>query len=839
MGVVYRAFDERLQRPVAIKVISPAPGDEAGIGRAIEEARAASALSHPNICTVFEVAEIDGRPYIAMEYVDGRPLSELIPSDGFPAETVVRYARQIGDALAHAHDRGVIHRDLKSANVVVGDDGRAKVLDFGLARRVAPRGSETDTRSLSPGELHAVAGTLAYLPPEVLLGQPGDARGDIWSFGVLLYEMASGSFPFRGRSEFEVTAAILKAPPEPLPAHVPPVLRAIIARCLSKEPSQRYQRAGEVCAALEAMQSDTAIRPVAADPRVRRRRLTGAAAVVALVGGAVYAGYLLRRPAESPWARLHGGRLIPVVSSQRPASDPALSPDGRMLVYAAEDERGRTDLYVVRISGGARVALTSDDGVEATPRFSPDGDYVAFTRRASAGGVPEVRIVPALGGDAVAVIPGAVAPAWSPDGKRMAFLRRASPDADVELVTSALDGSDPRTVLRGDSALPFLRNPAWSPSGGIAVVRGSGGISGEIWIVPERGGQPRRLTQDPPAVFSDWPAFTADGTGLVHASNRGGATNIWVQPVAGGAPVRVTTGPGSDESPTTAANGSVAFVTSRWRNELLVHPLAGEPTRAIHSHAPFIWSPAFSPDGREIAFSQMEVDGSWHVWSIPAAGGDPRRLTSGAGELYPRFSRDGAWLFFHTWAVPRTIGRLPAAGGAADVLRFGDGTSDAFADVSPDGARVVLARTDRDAERIYVAPAAGGDATLLTSTPGATPRWSPDGRLIAFGGSRDYTGGIFVVGPDGRGERRLTADGGWPVWWPDARRIAYIVATPGGSQEIRTVMLETGETSALPVLEFAGTNYPFDISRDASRLATSNGVHVSDEIWVLEPRRSP
>ena len=172
-----------------------------------------------------------------MEYVEGRPLSELIPVNGLASEAVVRYGAQIADALEHAHARGVVHRDLKTLNVVISADGRAKVLDFGLARRVPSNVTDAVTKLSDGVAMGPFAGTLPYMPPELLLGQSTDERSDIWSFGVTVFEMATGELPFKGRNEFELTAAILRSPPQPLPAHVPPMIRSVIQRCLSKDPA--------------------------------------------------------------------------------------------------------------------------------------------------------------------------------------------------------------------------------------------------------------------------------------------------------------------------------------------------------------------------------------------------------------------------------------------------------------------------------------------------------------------------------------------------------------------------------------------------------------------------
>jgi TolB protein len=340
---------------------------------------------------------------------------------------------------------------------------------------------------------------------------------------------------------------------------------------------------------------------------------------------------------------------------------------------------------------------------------------------------------------------------------------------------------------------------------------------------------------DPPEVFSESPAYTSDGLGIVHSSNRGGATNVWFYPRTGGTPIRLTTGPGPDTGPTVASDGTIAFINSRWRNTLNVHSLAGGPSRTLATHSPFMWGPAFSPDGAEVAFSRSEVDGSWHIWSVPTAGGTPKRLTDTPdGEVYSRYSHDGSFMVFHTWGTPRRIGRVPRSGGAPVMLTFGD-ASDAYPDLSPDGQWIAFTRTDRNAERVYIAPAAGGSPRLLTESPGAVPRWSPDGKSIAFGANRGYYGGIFVVNADGTNLRRLAPVGGWPVWWPGGTQIGFLVADRNGDQEIQVIPAGGGAARAVANIPFTGSNHLFDVSPDGKSIVTTNAVHVSDEIWLLEP----
>lgn len=257
MGIVYRAYDEVLHRDVAIKVVnkdfradSPAARD------LLEEARASSSLTHPNICTIYEVGRDDDDLYIVMELVQGKSLRDMCAEGGLPPESVLRYGVQIASALGRAHDSGIVHRDLKTANIVVGSDGLVKILDFGLAKRVGGGvlGGATQTVA-SVRDTSAFSGTLQYMAPEVLRSGESDYRSDLWSLGIVLYEALTGRLPFQGRTLFEISSAIMHEIPSPLGPPVPPGLWAIVQRCLSKDPMQRYQRASEVQAALEAVQS--------------------------------------------------------------------------------------------------------------------------------------------------------------------------------------------------------------------------------------------------------------------------------------------------------------------------------------------------------------------------------------------------------------------------------------------------------------------------------------------------------------------------------------------------------------------------------------------------------
>ena len=838
MGSVYRARDSHLHRTVAIKVLSGDAATAASGDLLLHEARAASALNHPNICTVHEVREENGLHFIVMECVEGRPLNQLIPPEGLPVDSAVRYGIQIADALAHAHERGVLHRDLKSANVIVSRDGRVKIVDFGLARRFVPVGSEAATRSEQLIQPPRSAGTLAYMAPELLRGDQPAVATDVWALGVLLYEMTTGHLPFTGRTVFEEAAQIFRSPMPAMPAHVPASVRTIIARCLAREPEQRYQSPREVASALEAVHSG--ITSIASSGRLgpraaaSRRPWIAVVAAIAIAAAAVAWWRVARRPAP----RSGREQLAQLLASDRPVGDPALSLDGTMIAYTAEDETGRTDLFVSRVAGGRPIRLTNDDLRETHPRFSPDGERIAFSRRRLDGTGPDTCTVAALGGEISMVLASAGQPSWSPDGRRLAFVRYADQGRRLSLATATIDGGDVRDLVVSGAAAPFIRSPAWSPDGRfVAFVQGAGGVAAEIWIATADGtGAPRRLSNDPPAVYADDPVFAPDGRTIVHTSNRGGAQNIWALPVNGAAPTRLTNGAGPDESPTVDAQGRVAFVNSRWRSELFQYDFATGSARTLVRHTPFVWAPAFHPSDPVIAFSRGEIDGAWHIWLVDADGQSMRQLTNtDRGEVYPRWTPDGASLIYHTWAGPHRVWRVPRGGGPPAPLTP-ESIDAAYGDVSPDGASLVFAATESSSERLYVMRM--GTSTvprLLRTGTGSVPRWSPDGRWIAFAPDRGFFGGIHIIGADGTGERKITNVGGWPAWASDGRRILYSAVRADGNEEVRTASIDPDarvDPRPLPI-RFVGNNNPFDISRDGRTLASSTAVHVSSEIWVL------
>jgi len=327
MGTVYRAEDALLQRQVAIKVLSASSDSASARERVLAEARAASALSHPGLCTIFEVGGSADEPFIVMEYVEGRTLSTLIPpGEGLPCETVLAYGVQLADAVAHAHERGVLHRDLKCGNIIVTPEQRLKVLDFGLAIELPSKSVDEETSTLSDASCasaQSTPGTLLYMSPELLRGAGAGESTDIWALGVILYEMATGERPFRGRTPYELSAAILTAPIRPVLSRVSEGLRAVIARCLSRDPAARYASAAELRAALEALQHERQSRR--AWPRWMRTSAVGAGMAILLIAVIAVpfgARGLLRQPVAPETVRL---AVIPLVPEGTPFETEAIA----------------------------------------------------------------------------------------------------------------------------------------------------------------------------------------------------------------------------------------------------------------------------------------------------------------------------------------------------------------------------------------------------------------------------------------------------------------------------------------------------------------------------------
>ncbi len=651
-----------------------------------------------------EVGEQDGQPYIVMELVEGKPLSELIPADGFPSETVLRYGVQIADGLAHAHERGVIHRDLKSQNVVIAPEGRATVLDFGLAAQMPSADAEAVTKTQAaltpPGVL---AGTLAYMPPEVLRGDPATARSDIWALGVLLYEMCGGALPFVGTTQIDVVSAIMKEQPAALRATVSPGLGNVIHHCLAKEPAQRYQHVAAIQAALETLQSGA---PPAAPEKgpapTWERRLPLMAGGLALFVVAATVGYLVR-PAESP-----GGSTL--VTLERPTQITrgigiedymSWSPDGQRIAYQA-DQSGNPDIWVAQIGGQAPVNRTVDYvGADLRPSWSPDGTQIGFL---SSRDGPGYYTMSALGGPAQKVLdthPNSLhRPQWSADGSELAGTVTGG-DGSTAIEIVSLRSRESRRL--GLPSADFGFDLSWSPDGRFFALIEAVAYNAEVsrlWILRVSDGSMVPLTDDRTAIWS--PTWAPDAGTLYFVTNRGGTMDLWQQPLASdgsprGPSEEVTTGIGLGRAALPPDGSKLAYsrgsgAANVWRVPILTDRVATwDDAEQVTFDQAVIELLDLSPDGQRLFVSSDRM-GNHDLWELPVAGGEMRQLTTEpTPDWGPRVSPNGEMIAFYSYrSGNRDLWVMPVTGGAARQLTTHD-AEDAAPSWSPDGQRITFA----------------------------------------------------------------------------------------------------------------------------------------------------
>ena len=482
MGEVYRARDTRLGREVAIKVLgSPFPAKTDGYARLLQEARAVSALNHPNILALHDICSEKGTEFLVMELVRGKTLGQMIGNRGMAVNKAVKYAIPIADALARAHMAGILHRDLKPSNIMITEEGVPKVLDFGLARAAESenRNDGQETRSEGRGSEQVVAGTAAYMSPEQAEGKKLDARSDIFSFGAVLYEMVTGRRAFHGDSTASTLAAVLGREPEPptrFAPQMPRELERIIQRCLRKDPNRRFHSMHDVKVELEEVreESDSGIEPAQAPARkYRRMRIYATVAAVVVLTAASAAWWLYRPPLPPPSAP------VPLTAYEGNQSSPDFSPDGSQVAFAYGEQQGKSHIYVKPIGSTNHLQLTKGNADDDYPRWSPDGRWIAFQREDNAGahGAHTFLMSP-IGGSERKLHDGACSGlSWSSDSKALAC-----------------------------GSWPYF-GPLMSATNGL------------ILISPE-GGETRQLTNPPKGEFDMSPAFSPDGRKLLFVRGR-------------------------------------------------------------------------------------------------------------------------------------------------------------------------------------------------------------------------------------------------------------------------------------------------------------------------------
>jgi len=601
MGVVYKARDTKLGRLVALKFLSESStGDPTAKGRLLREAQNASALNHPNIATIYEVGESNGQVFIAMEFVEGRALNAVVPHDGLAPQTAIRYGVEIASALAHAHERGIIHRDLKPANVMITTAGHVKVLDFGLAKRISSGdlgGEALPQNSLTkPG---AIVGTLQYMAPETLRGGQADARTDLWGVGAVLHEMLNGAPPFEGKTSYELTSAILREEPKPLPSRIPASLRTVVQRCLTKEREHRYQQSGEIRAALEAIGSDG---NMAAPPVHARRRglwALSAAGVVAL-GLLAWGGFEFFGSKSVERHAVSSGDWVQVTDFADSAVSPALSADGRMLTFIRGSDTffGPGQIEAKVMPDGEPVQLTHDGTAKMSPQFSPDGSKIYYGTGPLEVGGWDTWMVPVLGGEPRLVLPNTEGPTWI-DSSHLLFSEILT-GLHMAVATSDADRSNSRFVYIPPRDRGMAHRSALSPDHKwVLIVEMDNGGWLPCRLVPFDGSSPGRVV-GPKGAACTYAAWSPDGAWMYFCSNAGGRFHIWRRQFPDGELEPVTSGATEEEGIAMAPDGS-SLITSvgATQSTLWVRDAKGE--RQISSEG-YAVAPKFSHDGKKLYY---------------------------------------------------------------------------------------------------------------------------------------------------------------------------------------------------------------------------------------------
>jgi serine/threonine protein kinase/Tol biopolymer transport system component len=848
MGVVYKAEDLRLERTVALKFLPPElTRDPDAKIRFLQEARSASVLDHPNICTIHEVGETDdGRLYLAMPHYGGETLRRRIERGPIPIDEAIDIAEQIARGLAKAHRGGIVHRDIKPANIMVTDDGVVKILDFGLAKLV---GAAAITRTGSS------LGTPAYMSPEQARGEDVDHRTDLWSFGIVLYEMVAGRRPFRGEHDQAVLYGILNETPKPLTevrSEAPPELERIAAGLLAKNLEERYPTAEGPLGDLRALRNQTMTTTVRTQPdhpvpfRVRpwMWAVVVAAALALMAGGA-----LLRRP---PGARAAAGAPAGIAfkrltDQEGRESFPSLSPDGKFLLFV-KAVNGNADIFLQRVDGGNPLNLTRDSSADDTqPASSPDGQQIAFRSERQGGGL---FVMGATGESVRRLTELGYNPAWSPDGLQIAFATEGVARPLERKLTSQLWTVD---VISGAKRLLSKVDavqPSWSPHGQRIAYWGLPTGSGRrvVWTIPASGGEPVAAVSDDHVNWN--PVWSPDGRFLYFVSDRSGSMNLWRIPID--EPTGRTLGEPQPITPSSQSLGllslsrdgrRIAYATDEEKSNLERRSL--DPA----SHRVSSEVTAVTRGSRVVASSSPSPDGKWLVFDISTpredlflirsdGTGEVRQLTDDAAkDRVPHWLADGQHIVFYSNRGGNKYGIWTIRMDGSELRRLPYDVPDGlFSPLgSPDGRRMVATPGHLNAalidpslppnDRIQLLPSPGEGEIFAVSS------WSPDGAYLAgaLEQARGEAGipGVVVYSFATHRYERLTDKGTVPVWLHDGRTLLYLLAGRIFELDLRS------RASRLVLAPPPNSTFKsLAVGPDDRALYT---VHVSEEgdIWML------
>lgn len=854
MGVVYKAEDIKLDRLVALKFLPPQfTVNKSDKARFIQEAKAAAAINHPNVCVIHDMLEHENQQFIVMEYVEGQTLREIIYGNRRRGEVssflqindVLNYTIQIGEALQAAHEKDIIHRDIKSENIMVNTKNQIKVMDFGLAKL---KGSLKLTKKSS------TVGTVAYMSPEQIQGHEVDARSDIFSFGVVLYEMLTGQLPFKGEYESAMIYSILNEEPEPLTkirTDLSEKLEQILNRALIKDPNKRYQHMDELLLDLKTLKNGSAEQPVAkklflqiSKPVLRILSTILLLIILGLI-------YLYTHSDERKAFQIT--HTSPLTTSPGLEQDPSWSPEGTRLAYAS-NESGNMDIWVMQIAAGRRINLTRDfPGYDGKPAWSPDGEWIAFVSERDGGGI---FIMPALGGIPKRVISLSFAislsrigsipyVSWSPDGSKLAYAVAGS------LYTIASTGGFPAKMpLPPTGLIAGYSEPAWSPDGKSIACTGflaEGVATSQIWSLNPGKSDPVPVTTGKHLDHN--PVWSVDNRHLFFISDRGGSFDVWsLQINERGEPAgdaqSLTAGAGVGAIALSRDGIHLAFTKVIDRSNIWSIPIV--PDRQVTlaealehtSENNYIESVAISPDGDWIAFD-CNRRGNMDIWIMHKDGGEVRALTTNpAHDWCPYWSPDGKMIIFHSMrSGNRDIYAIPVSGGAITQLTSHP-AEDLLPICSPDGKKIAFLSNRSGNMDGWLINSEGGDIRQLTfnETQDLVLLWAPDGKQIVFCTNRTGHYELFLI-PETlfnvpKENRQLTqlTRGKWtiinPIYWTlDGQTIySYGVGGPG-ERGANLWAISAVDGTARPLINFQGS------SKEPSHSLSSDGKRIYFPLW--------
>jgi Tol biopolymer transport system component len=823
MGVVYHAEDPRLGRPVAIKVLPAGVlGDEA-VARFRREARAASALNHPHICTVYDVGDHDGAPFLVLEFLEGETLADRLRRGPLSADQALDLAAQVADALATAHAAGIVHRDIKPGNLFVTRRGDAKVLDFGLAKQTdAPRADdETRAGSAQLTVAGTTMGTVAYMSPEQARAEAVDGRSDLFSLGVVLYEMLTGRRPFDGPSPGVIFSEILTrtpAPPSQLLPGISPELDRIVLRALEKDRELRYQTAADLRADLRRLRQASGSAATTAAPAVARRSAPWwAYALGAIAAVAIVAAAFTRRSSPAPVAR--PTVVMQPLTSSGNVVHAGISADGKLVAYV--EQRGKErHLLLHQVATGRSVAITPPTPLDyGDISISPDGTWVYAARNADAPGRMVLLRVPAVGGDPRVVVDDVWSgAAFSSDGQRMAFMRRAEQGAAI--VVAALDGGGGRVVAKGQLQ---LRPPlVWSPDGRfVAGVHFSGG---HIRAVPVEGGEHTEVGV-PGWKLIDRVFWAPDDTFVVSAEPEDVDAMLRHQVLRvardGRTLARLTNDLNDYHGMSVAAGGTAAVALQQSFSARLFKSDGTDPDRLtpVGQAREGISALAFLNDGRLLVGDHLAS-----AWTLGEDGSSltplplERRVLLNVRPCGPSrvvFERTGSrasrvFVGDLKTGTERQVGEL--TGGQAPTC-------------TPDGEFVLYGGPD-----LVRVPVAGGPAVTLAKG-GHIAEVSPDGSLIAFHAPSPNGETLSVASAtDGSGARAIADFGPRHFRWLPSGRGLVAMVTEGGADNLWELPLDGSPRRQLTRFT-EDSIFRFDISRDG-RYVLSRGRSLRDAVLM-------